>query len=109
MVGGGLMQMVSYGWQDTFLTANPKIIFFRSPYKKYTNFSTESIDCTCYKTIPIRKYNNFELIIDDKKIGKEYYSNELINIYSINISDLNNTSILVNSEKISKINIEKLN
>jgi hypothetical protein len=32
----------------------------------------------------------------------------LINIYSINISELNNKSILVNSEKISKINKEKL-
>ena len=99
MVGGGLMQLIAYGAQD---------IFFTATYRRHATFSTESIDGTCYKTIPIRKYNNFELIFDDKKIGKEYYSNELINIYSINISELNNKSILVNSEKISKINKEKL-
>jgi hypothetical protein len=67
MVVGGLMQMIAYGAQDIFFTATPQISFFTTTYYRRPTFSTESIVGTCYKTIPIRKYNNFELIFDDKK------------------------------------------
>lgn len=37
------MQIVSYGSQDLFLTGTPEITFFRSVYRRHTNFSAESI------------------------------------------------------------------
>ena len=40
---GGLLQLVSYGVQDTYLTGNPKMTFFKSVYKRHTNFAIESI------------------------------------------------------------------
>ena len=40
---GGLLQIVSYGLQDTYLTGNPQKTFFKSVYKRHTNFSIESI------------------------------------------------------------------
>ena len=40
---GGLLQIVSYGVQDTYLTGNPQMTFFKSVYKRHTNFSIESI------------------------------------------------------------------
>lgn len=40
---GGLMQIVTYGSQDLFLTGTPEITFFRSVYRRHTNFSMESI------------------------------------------------------------------
>lgn len=40
---GGLIQLVAVGVQDIYLIGNPQITFFKSVYKKYTNFSMESI------------------------------------------------------------------
>lgn len=40
---GGLIQIVAYGAQDIFLTGNPQITWFKLVYRRYTNFSTESI------------------------------------------------------------------
>jgi len=42
-MGGGLMQLVAYGAQDVYLTGNPQITFFKVVYRRYTNFSIESI------------------------------------------------------------------
>ena len=40
---GGLLQLAAYGAQDVYLTGNPQITFFVAVYKRYTNFSIESI------------------------------------------------------------------
>jgi len=40
--GGGLLQLVAVGKQDTFLTGNPQISFFKMVYRRYTNFAVES-------------------------------------------------------------------
>src|SRR3990167_4789037 len=42
-MGGGLMQLVAYGAQDVYLTANPDITFFKVVYRRYTNFAIETI------------------------------------------------------------------
>jgi hypothetical protein len=42
-MGGGLIQLVAVGIQDIYLIGNPQITFFKTVYKKYTNFSMESI------------------------------------------------------------------
>jgi hypothetical protein len=43
---GGLMQLVAYGAQDTYLTGNPQITFFKIVYRRHTNFSMETISQT---------------------------------------------------------------
>ena len=58
----------------------------------------------CHLTMSNRKYNNFQIILNDQTLSKEYYSNKLINMYSINMNDLNNNSILVNNEQIIENN-----
>jgi hypothetical protein len=40
---GGLLQLVAKGAQDIYLTGNPQITFFKIVYRRYTNFSMESI------------------------------------------------------------------
>lgn len=40
---GGLMQLVAYGAQDIYLTGNPLITFFKSVFRRHTNFAMESI------------------------------------------------------------------
>lgn len=42
-MGGGLIQLVAYGAQDVYLTGNPQITFFKTIYRRHTNFSLESI------------------------------------------------------------------
>lgn len=48
---GGLMQLVAYGSQDLYLTGNPQITFFKTVYRRYTNFSTEYV-AQFYQTLP---------------------------------------------------------
>ena len=38
------MQLVAYGAQDVYLTGNPQITFFKSMYRRHTNFAMESIE-----------------------------------------------------------------
>ena len=45
-MSGGLLQLVAYGAQDVYLTGNPQITFFKTVYRRHTNFSIESIKQT---------------------------------------------------------------
>lgn len=42
----GLMQLVSYGAQDIYISGNPQITFWKILYKRHTNFAMESIEVT---------------------------------------------------------------
>ena len=42
-MGGGLIQLVAYGAQDIYLTGQPQITFWKSVYRRHTNFAVESI------------------------------------------------------------------
>ena len=41
-MAGGLIQIVTYGSQDLYLTGNPDITFFKVVYRRYTNFTIMS-------------------------------------------------------------------
>ncbi len=40
------MQLVAYGAQDVYLTANPQVTFFKQLYRRHSNFSMEAIEQT---------------------------------------------------------------
>lgn len=42
-MGGGLLQLVTTGVQDAYITGNPQITFFKSVYRRHTMFSMETI------------------------------------------------------------------
>ena len=42
-MGGGLMELTAVGSEDSYLIGNPQITFFKTVYRKYTNYSTEYI------------------------------------------------------------------
>lgn len=42
-MGGGLMQLTASGIQDNYITGNPQITFFKSVYRRHTNFAVETI------------------------------------------------------------------
>ena len=41
---GGLLQIASSGIQDSYLTKNPEITFFKKNFKRHTKFSCETIE-----------------------------------------------------------------
>lgn len=43
-MGGGLINIVSYGLDDLYLTGAPQVTFFKSVYRRHTNYSQESIE-----------------------------------------------------------------
>ncbi len=38
------MQLIAYGAQDVYLTGNPQITFFKTIYRRHTNFAIETIE-----------------------------------------------------------------
>ena len=42
-MGGALLELVAVGKQDTHLIGNPQFSYFKSMFKRHTNFSMESI------------------------------------------------------------------
>ena len=54
-MGGALMQLVAYGTQDIYLTGNPQITFFKTVYKRHTNFAVEAIEQTINGTADFGK------------------------------------------------------
>jgi hypothetical protein len=52
---GGLIQLLTIGLQDAPLVLNPEITFFKTIYRKHTNFSIEQI----VKNIGTKKFNTF--------------------------------------------------
>lgn len=62
------MQLVAYGAQDVFLTGNPQITFFKTVYRRYTNFAIEAVEHTFVgdpqlgKTVTARIVKNGDLV-----------------------------------------------
>ena len=50
-MGGGTLQLVIYGGQDIHITGNPQFSYFKSVYRRHTNFSMECIEQTV-NTVP---------------------------------------------------------
>ena len=80
---GGLLQIVTSGKQDIYLTIKPEITFFKKVYKKHTNFSFESRRLEFEINPLINKAN----LIYNCKI--ERYADLVSNLYLIyNIPDI---------------------
>jgi len=45
-MSAALLQLNSIGQEDIYLTSNPEITFFKTTYKKYTNFCIETLEHT---------------------------------------------------------------
>ena len=42
-MSGAVTELVAQGVQDTYLTGEPQMSFFRQVYKRHTNFALESV------------------------------------------------------------------
>jgi hypothetical protein len=51
MSSGALVQLVAYGAQDIYLTGEPQLTFFKTVYRRHTNYAIESIHVPITGTI----------------------------------------------------------
>jgi hypothetical protein len=73
MAGGGLMQLVAYGPQDVYLTGNPEVTFFKTMYRRHTNFAVESIEQTFSGTIDFGKRATATVSRNGDLINRTYF------------------------------------
>ena len=66
---GSLLQLVAIGSEDIFITGNPQITFFRSIYKRYSNFSQQHIDILFQGNDKLSYNNPSKLYIELPKYG----------------------------------------
>ena len=95
-----MLQLISYGVEDSALTVNPEITFFKSIYKKHTEF----IICHYSKrlnTIKTSHKNNIKIEHNGDLLGNLYFE---IEIPSLSMS--NNTNTIQTKMNISNLYIE---
>lgn len=87
------MQLVAYGAQDLFLTGNPQITFFKIVYRRYTNFSMETIIQAVSGT-SITSSSNASGTVTVAKTG------DLLHGVYVQAENTNDTTPIINGSKI---------
>jgi hypothetical protein len=95
---GGLLQLYSYGLQDEIFIKDPQITFFKTVYRKHTNFSIDTINTihnikfNTNTEIPLSKTGDllYKLIVKlEFPTVKAYYNESLDTLMnSINTDDI---------------------
>lgn len=93
---GGLINIVSYGFNDLYLTGSPQITFFKIVYRRHTNFSKESI------VVPVGQMNfGNEISVNLPKVG-DLFTNTFIQLQIPEVSLLKtDTASDLTTEEIS--------
>lgn len=117
-MAGGILQIVSSGLADVFLTSNPQITFFKIVFLKHTNFSIDTIEeffdgdanfgenivCTLSKTGDLihRMYLKIDLpeVLIPILSTSELHPNNKINLLNILKEQLNNFTDTFNKFKL---------
>jgi hypothetical protein len=96
---GGLMQLVSYGSQDIYLTGNPQMTFFKFVYKRHTNFAIEQIEqsyigsallgrkitCNIARDGDLLYRLYLEIVFSNTSVEEEYFGYQLIDYVDLEI------------------------
>ena len=96
---GGLLQIVTSGKQDIYLTINPQITFFKKVYRRHTNFALELKEFNPEQTPEYDNIVTFILNVGDA-IHRCYFEIELPNL---DFSDKYITNSIYNTMKSTKI------
>ena len=84
MTNGGLMQLVAYGAQDVYLTANPQITFFKQKYNRHTNFAMQSVEQTFSGVANFGKKVQSVITRDGDLIGRVFLQ---VTLPSVDLND----------------------
>jgi hypothetical protein len=106
---GGLLQLYSYGLQDEIFIKDPQITFFKTVYRKHTNFSIDTINTlhnikfNTNTEIPLSKTGDllYKLIVKlEFPTVKAYYNESLEAL----MNKINTTDIYQYNNDIHRIN-----
>ena len=83
-MGGGTIQLATFGIEDLYLTNNPQITFFKTVYRQYTNFSIQSIESTFFDKPGFGDIGQLKINKVGDLLTKMYL---LIKIGAVNVTD----------------------
>jgi hypothetical protein len=97
---GGLLQIISSGKQDIYLTVKPEVTFFKKVFRRHTNFSTELVRITSEQ---IAEYDNIVTFILNTGdcVHRCYFE---IDLPTLSFSDNMITNINYTNRKATQIN-----
>jgi hypothetical protein len=103
---GGLLQIVTSGKQDIYLTVNPEITFFKKVYRRHTNFSLELVE---FIPEQIAEYNSKISFIINKgdALFRCYLEIELPNLGFKDSYVTNSTYITRKATNLNNLNTQK--
>ena len=101
---GGLLQIVTSGKQDIYLTINPEVTFFKKVYRRHTNFSMELIEITSENASEFNNISTFILNNGDA-INRCYLEIQLPNIVFPDIYVTNTEYLNKKSTDLSNLQI----
>ena len=111
MSSGGLLQIITLGKEDIYLTISPEITFFKKVYKKHTNFSIELREITSNQIAEYNSIISFNLNNIGDAIHRCYLEIDLP-LLSFNDNYINN-QLYINNKNTSinniKLNINNIN
>lgn len=84
-MSGGILQLVSYGSADLYLTGDPQVTFWRQVSRRYTNFAVESVVQTFHGTADFGRRVSVTLARTGDLIHKMYLE---VTLPAIDRSDL---------------------
>jgi hypothetical protein len=97
---GGLLQIVTSGKQDIYLTINPQITFFKKVYRRHTNFALELKEFNSTQTPEFNNNITFNINVGDA-IHRCYFEIDLPNLSFSDKYITNTTYYTSKSTKIS--------
>jgi len=121
---GGELQLKAYGSENIYLNANPQISFFRSVFKRHTNFAMENYTLVYNGTSSMNEQTNTTFTFNIKRygdlLGPLFFVVHLPNIYSNNaqqfryIKNLGSTlieraTLYISGQKICEIQGDTIN
>ena len=110
-MSAALIDLVSVGAQDVFITGSPQVSFFRQNYKRYTNFAMkpERIDFigtfgeNNEVTIPIRSKGDLMSYIWIEANGIASVQTNSSGLFSANASNPTEFSLWIGGQKVSQL------
>jgi len=103
-MSGGLIQIVAYGSQNLFLTGSPEITYFKTVYRRHTNFAIESMILPFDDTVGFDETSTLKIPQNSDLIGNMYLQIKVPEFNydrTILTDDISNASAELNEAKIN--------
>jgi len=116
-MAGGLLQIATIGSQDNLLVGNPEFSYFKTVYKKYSNFSQELKNITCKNNLNFGSKTKIEIHKNGDLLKNIYEKIRLPSVtaeYLYSIDDevkqiLKDNNTFIVNDQFKDINLSKIN